>query len=180
MPSSLLTHLRALVVTASEPHVGVTWRRMFGCDAAFVRDQIFALIWKTGRIGLRLPDPQAHAELLTLDGADVWAPGGTAMKHWALLPEELHDSEEDLARWVTRAHALALTAPPKPTKPAKPAAAKAPPKPAKAKKVTATAKPPKSTAPAKTPKATATAKPPKSPKPPRAPASGSRRPSAPA
>ena len=62
MPSSLLTHLRALVVTASEPHVGVTWRRMFGCDAAFVRDHIrdFVAHHESARGGDVQPTPLAQ------------------------------------------------------------------------------------------------------------------------
>lgn len=114
MSSTLLVHLKGLLDTAAEPLAGVTWRRMFGCDAAFARDQIFGLIWKDGRIGLKLPE--ASAELLEMPGASPWAPGGTAMRHWVLVPEELHDDEEELARWVARAHSLALLAPPKPSK----------------------------------------------------------------
>ncbi|MFO0573712.1 MAG: TfoX/Sxy family protein [Polyangia bacterium] len=117
MSSSLLVHLRSVLGNAVEPLAGVTWRRMFGCDTAFVRDQIFGLIWKHGRIGLRLPDAEAAAELLGQPGAEPWAPGGERpMQHWVLVPEELHDDEDELARWAQRAHTLALAAPPKPDK----------------------------------------------------------------
>jgi TfoX/Sxy family transcriptional regulator of competence genes len=139
MSSSLLVHLKGLLDGAAGALPGVTWRRMFGCDAAFATDQIFGLIWKEGRIGLKLPE--ASAELLAQPGAAPWAPGGSPMRHWVLLPEELHDDEEELARWVARAHSLALKAPPKPDKKAKKTPKSTKPAPKSAKPAPKSAKP---------------------------------------
>lgn len=99
---------------------GVSARRMFGCDALFADGAIFALIWKTGRIGLKLPDAALYAELLAEPGTEPWAPGeGKPMAHWLLVPESLHDDLDALTPWVQRAHKLALQAGPPVKKPAR-------------------------------------------------------------
>lgn len=117
MPQTELTlHLRSLVEEATSELSRVSWRRMFGCDAAFLDRQIFALIWKEGRIGLRLPEEQRYSELLSLPGSEPWAPGGMKMSHWVLVPEDFHEDAGALARWVVEAHTLALGARPAPKK----------------------------------------------------------------
>lgn len=85
----------------------VSRRRMFGCDGYFAGDQIFALLWKTGRIGVKLPDPDAHAELLALPGAEPWTIGAKTMSTWALVPEDWHDEPAALQPWLRRAYAQA-------------------------------------------------------------------------
>jgi TfoX/Sxy family transcriptional regulator of competence genes len=109
MPESvLLSHLRVLLEDASESLGGVTQRRMFGCDGFFARDNIYGLVWKAGRIGLRLPDAAAFGELASEDGAEPWRAGTMTMSHWLLVPEAFHDDTELLGTWVARAHALAV------------------------------------------------------------------------
>lgn len=94
-------------ITASLPDV--SRRRMFGCDAYFAGDRIFALLWKTGRIGLKLPDPSAHAELLAMPGSETWSIGAKTMSNWTLVPEAWHDEPEALAPWLRRAYALSTS-----------------------------------------------------------------------
>lgn len=102
-----LTPLKTLVqeVAADLPKVSV--KRMFGCDGFFANDAIFALIWKEGRIGVRLPDAAAYESLLGHDGATRWKAGNMTMSHWVLVPRSFHSRSGDLARWVRAAHALA-------------------------------------------------------------------------
>jgi TfoX/Sxy family transcriptional regulator of competence genes len=104
--SSSLAHLRSLLEDATESLPEVTRRRMFGCDAFFAAGGIFGLIWKTGRIGLKLPESEAFDTLLGMDGADPWRAGDMTMSHWVLVPEVFHDDPESLAEWAMRAHAL--------------------------------------------------------------------------
>ncbi len=70
---------------------GISKKRMFGCDAFFRSGQIFALIWKTGRIGVRLSDVLIHDALMASPGAEPWQvydkPSAKPMKHWVLVPE---------------------------------------------------------------------------------------------
>lgn len=135
------TFLRSLLDAACEGLEAVGWRRMFGCDAAFAGGAIFALVWKTGRVGVKLPDGKAFAAAMALAGAEPWAPGGKPMSHWVLLPESLHDDEEELAVWVRRAHALALAAGPPEGKAKPKPGAKATPKAAPKATTQATKKP---------------------------------------
>lgn len=119
-------YLIELVEDSTADLTDVTRRRMFGCDAYFAGDQIFVLLWKTGRIGVRLPDPAAYAQLLAQDGAEPWQIGEKTMSHWVLTSEDLHDDPAALTPWIRRAHGLARAAPPakKTAKPAIKSAAK--------------------------------------------------------
>ena len=86
---------------------GVQKKRMFGCAALFVDAKIFALVWKTGRIGVRLPEASAFEELLAMKGSAPWKAGAMTMSHWVLVPEAMHDDADALAAWVRDAHAQA-------------------------------------------------------------------------
>lgn len=87
---------------------GVERRRLFGCDALFADREIFALVWKEGRIGLKFADPERRAQLDALPGTSPWAPGGKAMREWRLVPELLAVDPQSLATWVERAHGEAV------------------------------------------------------------------------
>ena len=56
MPTIDIESLRVSLDQAAVGLKKVAWRRMFGCDAVFADGTIFGLIWKEGRIGLKLPD----------------------------------------------------------------------------------------------------------------------------
>lgn len=134
---TLFPHLLQLLEEASEGLPAVMVKRMFGCDCLFASGKIYAMVWKSGRLGVRLPDAELFARALALDGSEPWRPGTMTMSHWVLLSESFHDDPEGLREWVRRAHAAALTSPrggaKKPAGPAqKPAAVAARPK-AKAK-----------------------------------------------
>lgn len=147
---SLFPHLLELVEDASRDLPGVSPRRMFGCDALFAYGNIYALIWKDGRIGLKLPEPSAFEELMAMPGAVPWTPGRSAMSHWVLVPEDFHDQPERLVPWVRRAHALAAKAPSKMAKAASKAKVASKPKTASKPKAAAKVKPaPKAKAAAK-------------------------------
>lgn len=116
-----LDALYDLLEAAAGPLPEVARRRMFGCDALFAQGNIFALIWKTQRIGVRLPDPAAYAEAMARPGAEPWRvdAGVKPMAHWVLLPEGDHEEPEVLATWVARAHGQAMALGPKAEKPKK-------------------------------------------------------------
>jgi TfoX/Sxy family transcriptional regulator of competence genes len=84
----------------------VTWKRMFGCDAAFRDGTIFALIWKEGRIGLKFPEPSAFSERISTSGSDRWGPGGRLTKQWVLIPDAVASDPTALTEWTTQAHSL--------------------------------------------------------------------------
>jgi TfoX/Sxy family transcriptional regulator of competence genes len=120
---TLLLELRSRLddLTAGLP--GVTVRRMFGCDAFLAGGAIFAMVWREGRIGLRLPD-DALPEVRALPGADPWRHRDMVVRQWVLVPESLHDDADGLAPWVRKAHASALErGPSSPKRPSRAAAA---------------------------------------------------------
>jgi len=123
---TLLLELRSHLddLTAGLPEVSV--RRMFGCDAFLAGGAIFAMVWREGRIGLRLPDDQLP-ELRALPGADPWRHRDMVVRQWVLVPESFHDDPDGLAPWVHKAHAAALDrGPTSERKPSRPAPARRP------------------------------------------------------
>lgn len=106
--TSLLDDLQKRLDQASATLPDVHPRKMFGCYALFTDKSIYALIWKTGRIGLRLTDATLYAELMAMDGAIPWTIDETAMSHWVLVPERFYQDSDLLEQWVQRAYRLSL------------------------------------------------------------------------
>lgn len=106
----------ALLADAAAPLPGVTDFRMFGCRCLRADGKIFALVWKEGRIALKLP--ASAAALLEIRGARPWTIGAKKMGAWVLVPERFHDDPEALEQWTRRAHGevLDLTARPRASK----------------------------------------------------------------
>jgi len=121
---TLLLELRSRLDEVTEGLRQVTVRRMFGCDAFLAGGAIFAMVWREGRIGLRLPEDQLP-ELRALPGADPWRHRDMVVRQWVLVPEAFHDDGDGLAPWVRKAHAAALArGPASAKKPSRPAAAR--------------------------------------------------------
>lgn len=110
MADEKLEELRALLARVSERWAGVTQRKMFGCNAFFADKTIFGLIWKTGRIGLKLPERDSYDAVMGLDGAQPWTAGKRTMSHWVLVPPAFHDDPATLQHWAKIAHRLARRA----------------------------------------------------------------------
>jgi TfoX/Sxy family transcriptional regulator of competence genes len=108
-----LVKLKALFDGAMAGLDGVVAKRMFGCDGYFVAGNIFGLVWKDGRLGLRLDDAEAWAQLRAFDGASGWWAGDREMRHWVLLPEAWHRQPPKLKAWAQRAYELAAARPEK-------------------------------------------------------------------
>jgi TfoX/Sxy family transcriptional regulator of competence genes len=127
MNNSLCSHLSELVEEAASSLPAVAKKRMFGCDAWFANENIFALVWKDGRIGVKLPVDVEFERLMGMPGSNTWSPGAMkSMNHWVLTPESFHDDAEELAAWVKKAHASAMVAEKKPAKKKTTAARKTP------------------------------------------------------
>mgnify|MGYP001033580168 FL=1 len=103
-----VVELKAALVAALSPLDGITWKRMFGCDAVFYNDVIFALVWKAGRLGLKYTEPEDFAERMAHSGSDRWSPGGRTTKHWILIPSSVAESTSQLSGWARIAHATVL------------------------------------------------------------------------
>ena len=109
----LLASLEEKINAAADGLKSVTGKRMFGCHALFVKDAVFGLIWKEGRIGVRLPETSVFDELIGLKGAGPWKAGPMTMSHWVLVPATMHEDRRALTKWVTKAHSIAATTAPK-------------------------------------------------------------------
>jgi len=101
------TELLGKLREAAAPLRGIDERKMFGCEALFTNGSIFALVWKTGRIGVKLPDASRFDALAAQKGAEPWKAGPTVIAHWLLVPPALERDTKKLAPWVEEAHAFA-------------------------------------------------------------------------
>ncbi|MBY0472118.1 TfoX/Sxy family protein [bacterium] len=83
----------------------VTSKKMFGCHAVWVKDKVFALVWKHGRIGVKLPTEKSYETLMSVKGAEPWKAGPMKMAHWVLVPETFHSKKgADFKKWVKKAY----------------------------------------------------------------------------
>jgi len=62
-------------------------------------------------VGVKLPDGTAHTAARGLPGASDWAPHGSPMSGWVLLPPDLLDDRDAVQQWVVRAYDLVRAAP---------------------------------------------------------------------
>lgn len=104
--------LLEILRSASADLADVHEKKMFGCDALFARGRIFALIWKTGRIGVKLPEAARYEALASQRGAAPWTLGDKVIKSWVLVPPKLEDPKA-LGPWLEEAHAMASASPKK-------------------------------------------------------------------
>ena len=105
MENELLAELQKALTTATDELPKVTDKKMFGCYALWANDNVFALVWKHGRIGLKLPDESTYETLMAMKGAEPWKAGPMQMAHWVLVPETFHKKASDLKKWALKAHA---------------------------------------------------------------------------
>ena len=108
-----LTRLKAVFDGAMAGLDAVEPKQLFGCDGYFANGNIFGLVWKEGRLGLRLTDDADREELLALEGAGPWKVGPMTMKHWVLLPPLWHRQPAKLKQWARKAWASAMERPEK-------------------------------------------------------------------
>lgn len=109
--SDALHDLELLLDAASEHLPRVAPKQMFGCRALFADGTIFALVWKTGRVAVKLTVESDYAQLMRQPGAAPWTAGTMKMSGWVMVPSAWHDDEAKLKPWVDKAHAQALSAP---------------------------------------------------------------------
>jgi TfoX/Sxy family transcriptional regulator of competence genes len=107
MHNSKLQYLQNLLETLLADLPNISQRRMFGCDAFFVDKVIFALIWKTGRIALKIPEANFFEKLMSIEGSLPWTAGNKTMSYWILVPEYFHDNQALLIEWTQHAYTFA-------------------------------------------------------------------------
>jgi TfoX/Sxy family transcriptional regulator of competence genes len=114
---SLLAHLNDAVSEALASLPGIGRRKMLVSFGWTVKDRVFALVSRQGRVVVRLPDEEVRRELLALDGAGPWKYSAKAPpRDWLLLPESMAEDAEQLRAWLRRAWQLGQDAPAKPAR----------------------------------------------------------------
>lgn len=93
-------------------------RTLFGGPCFFAGATLFAFIWEEERLGLVFQESTDAEALRSLPGAEPWFPDRDrgALPGAVLLPAEMLQEDDALARWIQRAHAQALTARPRPAR----------------------------------------------------------------
>ncbi len=116
MAKQTLSELEATLNSLTENLPKVTSKKMFGCHAVWADSNVFALVWKHGRIGLKLPDALEYQLLMDIKGAEPWKAGPMQMAHWVLVPESFHSKTNELKKWAIKAHSLCEKLEKKPAK----------------------------------------------------------------
>ena len=113
MSKELIAKLEATLNDAVSGLKNTTSKKMFGCHAVWVNENVFALVWKTGRIGFKLPDEKAYDSLMSKDGAAPWTAGPKTMAHWLLVPETYHSKPAALKKLAAQSYDLCSVLVPK-------------------------------------------------------------------
>lgn len=116
MTTETIQKLEQLLNDAVRDLKSTTAKKMFGCHAIWSNDQVFALVWKHGRLGFKLPDVDTYSELMGKTGADPWKAGPKQMAHWVLVPESFHNKPAELKKWAAKAQELCSKLEAKPAK----------------------------------------------------------------
>ncbi len=75
---------------AATTGLGGVAQRVFARNTFFVDGKLFALVWREGRIGVKLPEPDGYAELSACGRASVGRVGGPADGGVAARSTEMH------------------------------------------------------------------------------------------
>jgi TfoX/Sxy family transcriptional regulator of competence genes len=102
--TELISALESSVSKISDGWKSVTSKKMFGCPAFWVNNNVFALVWKHGRIGVKLTDGNSYDSLIKVKGAEPWKAGPMKMAHWVLVPDGFHSDSKSLKKWLRLAY----------------------------------------------------------------------------
>lgn len=125
MTEKTIAELELILNLTTKSLPDITSKKMFGCHAFWVNENVFALVWKHGRIGVKLPNEKSYEALMNLKGAEPWKAGPMQMAHWVLVPESFHSKTTELKKWLAKAHEQCSTLVKKPKKVATKTIAKA-------------------------------------------------------
>jgi TfoX/Sxy family transcriptional regulator of competence genes len=106
--SESIAELESVLNSSANSLPKVTSKKMFGCHALWANGNVFALVWKHGRIGVKLPVETEYESLMDVSGAEPWKAGPMKMAHWVLVPESFHTKPSEIKKWVTKAHGLCI------------------------------------------------------------------------
>jgi TfoX/Sxy family transcriptional regulator of competence genes len=106
MASSEIEQLEELLNSATTKLKNIESKKMFGCHAAWIKGNVFALVWKKGRLAVKLPDETTFNKLMGEKGAAPWKIGPKTMGHWVFVPKTFHKNARSINTWVKKASEL--------------------------------------------------------------------------
>lgn len=85
-------------------------RTIFGCPTFFAHGRIFAVLWEGVRLVMKFTAPEDVRTLRARPGAGDWFPrrAGPPVDDAVIVPEAMHEDEDELALWLGRAHRQAI------------------------------------------------------------------------
>lgn len=116
MSKQSLIDLEEILTSSTAGLSKMTAKKMFGCHALWADGNVFALVWKHGRIGVKLPVAADYDSLMKVSGAEPWKAGPMKMAHWVLVPESFHSKPAEIKKWAKKAHDLCSKLEKKPAK----------------------------------------------------------------
>jgi TfoX/Sxy family transcriptional regulator of competence genes len=88
-------------------------RKMFGCPAYFVNDNMFSTVHQDNLV-IRLSEDGRRDIMLKYDESENFEPmKGRIMKEYMVLPESLYSDQKELDHWLNRAYEYASSLPQK-------------------------------------------------------------------
>lgn len=108
MSKHSIEELEGILTSAASGLTKVTSKKMFGCHALWADGNVFALVWKHGRIGVKLPIESDYESLMGISGSEPWKAGPMKMAHWVLVPEYFHSKPGEIKKWAIKAHSLCI------------------------------------------------------------------------
>ncbi len=114
--SESILELEKILGEVTKSFDSTTSKKMFGCQAMWVNGNVFSLVWKTGRLAVKLPEESAYDSLMAVKGSEPWVAGTREMAHWVLVPETFHSKKADIKKWALKAHELCKAIETKPKK----------------------------------------------------------------
>jgi len=104
MSEELNKYLFDLIINEMSEFPDVQTGKFFGLDVLKFRDRTFSMIWKEGRVGVKILDKELNQKLALTKGANHWVTSGKTMSQWVLAPHEFNEDIISLKKWLVLAY----------------------------------------------------------------------------
>ncbi|MBL1294618.1 MAG: hypothetical protein COB61_012220 [Thiotrichales bacterium] len=109
MSKQLNTDLFDMIAKEMAEYSAIGTGKFFGLDVLKVQGETFAMVWKEGRVGVKILNKELNAKLVSTKEANHWVTSGKTMSQWVLAPYEYNEDITALKKWLLLAYNDALT-----------------------------------------------------------------------
>ncbi len=109
MSKQLNTDLFDMIAKEMAEYSAIGTGNFFGLDVLKVQGETFAMVWKEGRVGVKILNKELNAKLVSTKEANHWVTSGKTMSQWVLAPYEYNEDITALKKWLLLAYNDALT-----------------------------------------------------------------------